>query len=497
MSKRLFGGSDDAPEIPLNRSSSLGRTSRKDRRPSTAKTMQEIEREPLPSVDLQREKERAFQRRASTKRKAVPESSVFTTTPPQNITQPPSARTQSQLPSFTFSTKALERSHGAGTEVLPPAPWVKDSSVSMGGHSRMASEMSVPMILDFDLAKHQDSAQFSNAGGLDFGFRAEIVEKELTDEEKADIISNISPMHVVNITPKKEPKCRNSTLKRLFSRRKSEKLATPPKQDTAYLLSSSKSSIDSKRSYDAIPNFEANGSRTIYARPPIPIVNTSLRKDGPPRLSIQIPDSTMDRASKIFQSIYMAHAQAQESLTQHPTWPYPTPDTTPLSTTIIQGKQGTPVAGDITSKWGFDHRPAPKPIMTSAPSPTSSPLTEMIKSLKQSGEYSAGSSPLRLERQRTAGTGERAALVAANRKSRVTSGRWLSAFPIPPGTKGPSSKIVDLSDVDESDDDSDSDWDDSDEEWDNDTLSSDGGKIFSIKEPAWEMLSPPSKVVVT
>jgi hypothetical protein len=90
----------------------------------------------------------------------------------------------------------------------------------------------------------------------------------------------------------------------------------------------------------------------------------------------------------------------------------------------------------------------------------------------------------------------RSADIAAKRRgSRITSGRWLSAFPIPPGVKGPPSPVVDLSDVDESDDSFD-DWNESDEEWDNDTLSSDGGKIFSLKEPAWEMLTPPSKVVV-
>ena len=90
----------------------------------------------------------------------------------------------------------------------------------------------------------------------------------------------------------------------------------------------------------------------------------------------------------------------------------------------------------------------------------------------------------------------RSAEVAAKRRgSRITSGRWLSAFPIPSGVKGPASPVVDLSDVDESED-SLEDWDGSDEEWDNDTLSSDGGKIFPLKEPAWEMLTPPSKVVV-
>jgi hypothetical protein len=502
MSKRIFGGNDEVPVVPLKRSLSVGRVAAKERRPGTARTVQGIEREHFPSIEVQREKEREFQRRASIKRKAVPESGVFTNSPPQTTTQPSSHSAmnhQSQLPGFTFSTKALERSPGTESVVLPPfAPWnMRSQSDSMGGHSRMASEMSVPMILDFDLAKHQDSAQFSTAGGLDFGFSAEIVEKELTVEEKAEIISNISPMHVVNINTKKDAKpCRNNTLKRLFSRRKSDKPPTPPKYDSTYRLSSSKSSISSKKSYETsmtIPNFEANGSKTIYARPAkstVPSHRNSIRKDAPPRLTVQIPDSTMDRASKIFQSIYMAHAQAQEALgPQQPTWVLPTPDSTPSTTTAIHRNKIRPVRESVITRLGFDHRPAPKPISTPPPSPTASPLTEMVRSLK-AGEYSAGSSPLRIQsRERLV---PRSAEVAAKRRgSRVTSGRWLSAFPIPPSVKGPPSPVVDLSDVDESEDSFD-DWDGSNEEWDNDTLSSDGGKL---KEPAWEMLTPPTKVV--
>ena len=216
MSRKLFGA-EQVPEIPLHRSSSLGRSRRKQNDSMKSRIFHDFEIdevETVPTVEEQRAKERAFQQRAITRRKIVPTSR---TSPPQRITRPPRP---TPLPGFTFSTQELERAKSKpsiSTSHNSPSLHSRSQSVSTS-HSRMASEMSIPMFLDFDLQRHQDSATFSPNGGLNFGF-----ERELSAEERADLINTVPAMHVVNIN-KLDPKpSKPNALKRLFSLRRSEK----------------------------------------------------------------------------------------------------------------------------------------------------------------------------------------------------------------------------------------------------------------------------------
>src|SRR5271170_5449102 len=193
----------------------------------------------IPTPTEQRAKELAFQRRASTTRRKA----VVPTPPP-----PPPVK----LPGFAFTPQVLHT----------PTQHVKNRSVSTAGHSRMASEMSVPMVLDFDLERHPDDV------GLDFGFDASGVERELSEEEKADLIHNAQPMHVVNIQRFGSKSSKPGTLKRLFSLRRNEKSPSRQPSTSKSTKTSSPKRSESRSPQQMIPNFEASNSRTIYARPP-------------------------------------------------------------------------------------------------------------------------------------------------------------------------------------------------------------------------------------
>src|SRR2546423_5862050 len=200
-----MGFSKDSSSIPvlpsrsLKRTSSLGRRMENRSRPREDITISRILGDNIiPSIPDQKIKEKEFQRRASIKRKVVPESVVHTTTTPSIKTstisaesrRPSTASHTNQLPAFTFSTKFLENSP-VTTSILPPVTQPESSSqtnkvskshtksVSVSTNKSMASELSIPMVLDFDFARHQVRRTDSSGskGVLDFGFTAEIVQQ--------------------------------------------------------------------------------------------------------------------------------------------------------------------------------------------------------------------------------------------------------------------------------------------------------------------------------
>ena len=484
MSKKLFG-TEEAPEVPLHRSSSLGRSRRKRNDATKSRMFHDFEiddAENVPTVEEQRAKERAFQRGASTKRKPVPISGHNS---PQHITRPP--RPSTQLPGFTFSTQELEKAKSkpsTSTRHNPPSLHSRSQSVATA-HSRMASEMSIPMVLDFDLQRHQDSAMFSPNGGLNFGF--EVIERQLSEEERADLINTVPAMHVVNINKLDSKSSKPNALKRLFSLRRNEKPSS-----TKHSPSSSSSS---KRS-----NSETSNAKTIYARPPAihskplspPLSPTHPiplhKRDAPPRLTVQIPDSTMDRASKIFQSIYAAHAQAQEALVSQ--WGVHTPPSespsssrpflhgheksgrTMTAATNVAGR-GSPPKGK--SSWGFlPHGQSPK-AKKGTPQAKQSLLFHST-----TGQAVQISTPIELHSQ-VRESGSRG-------NNRVVSMRGrISAFPVAPSIRSvPRSSLSDVEDSEEED------FDEPDDEWENNSYLT--KKRVSLKEPMWEMLTPPTRV---
>lgn len=550
--KMGFSKDSSTPAVPLNRSSSLGRRREKSTR-ETTKSRIWSESPLVPSVTDQRAKEKDFQRRASTTtRKAVPESVVLTTTPPIN-TASPSSRHQStvaqtgQLPGFTFSTKTLENSPVA-TSVLPPVSKSTTSqsknvskshtkSVSVSTNKSLASEMSIPMVLDFDLARHPSAGTNSTGskGGLDFGFTAEIVEQTpLTEEEKQNLINTISPMHVVAIPPStSSPKSRrgSSTLKRLFSLRKSDR-STSPNRSTKHARSESEKHTRQPSNPPSliIPNFEASNARTIYARPPQITSPCSRNRDMAPRLTVQIPDSTMDRASKIFQNIYYAHAAALEKGSHTPSrsgdenWGYPTPISGGSATSI--GKTGYEIPDTVetrVSRFSREHRAAPQkpssakgrrsvditPISRSqSPGTRGSLLFSGTPISRSQSPATRGSILHHTSMSRSQSPARRNSILSgaavrsqspAKRNSRILkNSKRLSAFPIPPMNSVPvpasAVTVVNLSDVES---DSSEDWDEEEEEWEIDSIISKGTRgSRKIKEPEWEMLTPVSKRLV-
>jgi len=441
----------------------------------------------VPTIEEQRAKERAFQRRASTKRKVVPTSGHSS---PQHTTKPP--RPPTQLPGFTFSTQELERAKSkpsTSTKHNSPSLHSQSQSISIG-HSRMASEMSIPMVLDFDLQRHQDSRMFSPKRDLNFGF--ETNKRELSAQERADLINTIPAMHVVNLNKIDSKPSKPNALKRLFSLRRNEK-------PTSAKHSPSSSASSSKHSH--IPNFEGGNSKTIYARPP-PIHATPLspplspthpiplhKRDGPPRLTVQIPDSTMERASKIFQSIYAAHAHAQEALASE--WGVPTPlsASPPSSRAVIHGheKSGKNISGFIaeqkptlkgTSSWGllppFEISRSPKAQRRSPP-------------MKHSSSLFHGTNGKVVEISTPVGHFSPTTELEAKGGGRVVSMRGrISAFPVAPLIKNTVSSLSDVEDSEEED------FDESDDEWEDNSYIVKNG--VSLMEPTWEMLTPPTRV---
>src|ERR1700737_1677672 len=133
------------PERTLKRTSSLNPGSRGRTRGGPASRMFDdfVYVGDIPSVEDQRAKERDFQRRASIKRKVVPSTERSSSSPPR-MTQPHN----DQPPRFPILPEALET--GASSlkisHDIPQSMHSKSYSASPAGHSRMLSEMSVPMI---------------------------------------------------------------------------------------------------------------------------------------------------------------------------------------------------------------------------------------------------------------------------------------------------------------------------------------------------------------
>ena len=475
MSRRRLAG-DNPPPVPIKRASSLGPArleARKSRLFHNDANHTVINT--TANVQDERGKERAFQRRESVKRKPVKKNPSEGSAP---VGPSPAFRRESHLPGFAFSSQALEppppRTHkrSSSFKEFAAAMHSRSYSASTAGHSRMASEMSVPMIADFDLSKHQDSRYFLSDPPLNFDFETpKSPERELSAEEKAEIINNASPMHVIDIhrIGSKSP-TRGGTLKRLFSRGKSKKSFSPR------LPSTPKSSPPTKAAspVKSVPIFEAANATTIYQRPPLVKAPLSPppsphRKDAPPRLTVQIPDSTMGRASKIFESIYVAHAHAQESIGNQ--WEFPTPPTTsagpssapPRSVDILDA------AMEFTRRIS-GHRNAPKP-----------------KNHREHNEahQSSMSAPSTPQRRRSIRV---MSILKRNSRMVHTSSGDLVVFPRPPGMES----VVQLSDVEESENSGEEDDDEeSDDGWDDSSFSAKLGSPY--KEPEWEMLTPPNK----
>jgi hypothetical protein len=381
MSKRIFG--NDIPDLPLDRSTSLGR--RKIRETSQSGMFHDLESGSLPTLNDQRAKERAFQRQASViKRKLVPKSET-----PLSTSYPQSLSTRGE-PTSMKENDLHSRSYSIST-----------------GHSRMVSEMSVPLIIDFDLAKHQQSTLFPS--NTNFEFKVEpLTQRNLSPSEKQTIKNNVSPMHIINLqrTPSKS---KPGPLKRLFSLRKS----------SPHSKSISQTQV----------------SRSIYVRPPLS-PPPSPRRDGPPRLTVQIPDSTMDRASKIFQNIYAAHAHAQENII-----------------------------------WGVNSPPSTSPPRTIVDDPGQLSISPTYQSVSKSEYSQTSSSGVAYEKPHE----RQISRIFVTEK---TNGGTLRARVVPRNNP----LEVDLSDYSE------------DEEWDESSVFEYRRVPGSLKEPVWEMLTPPRKV---
>lgn len=453
----------------------------------------------VPTPSEQRTKELAFQQRASTiKRKLVP-------TPPPPPAPP---KHPAHLPGFAFTPQVLHT----------PPQHTKNRSVS--GHSRMASEMSVPMILDFDLERHQDNV------GLDFGFNESMVQRDLSEEEKADLVHNAQPMHVVNLQRLGSKSSRTGTLKRIFSLRRNEK-SHSRQSSTSKTKNTSPKGPDSRSLQQTLQNFEGSNSRTIYARPPqihqrplspppSPTSSSSAarrhRGDAPPRLTVQIPNSTMDRASKIFQSIYAAHAQAQHELGSQFGLD------TPQSASPSPPRQVLPIPPktsiDISPKtFNATPRPAPRPRVATGLLPaaqisktrvqsiasTASTGLESVTMTSQATSTANDKRPqsthTRLIKRGSRGRVESPEVRLSKRYSRivVTAKGKMLTFPSPPEEKRKSRVSGGFMEFDTEEEDF-----ESDEEWDVETIDSYTGKWgVSIKEPAWEMLTPPTRVAAS
>lgn len=535
--KMGFSKDSSTPALPLKRASSLGRRRMENRtREETTRSRIWGDNIIISNVPDQKTKEKDLQRRTSTKKKAVPHSVVFTTTPPIKTASSSSRRPSTdphtnQLPAFTFSTKTLENSP-VTTSILPPVskPGSSQSnafskshtkSVSVSTNKSMASEMSIPMVLDFDLARHPARTTDSGGskGGLDFGFTAEIVQQTpLTEEEKQNLINTISPMHVVAIpTSTSSPKSRrgSSTLKRFFSLRKSDRSVSPNRSTKHGRSESMKHTRQSSNTPSiVIPNFEASNARTIYTRPPQISSPTSRNRDMAPRLTVQIPDSTMDRASKIFQNIYSAHAAALEkgshthSRSRDETWGYPTPVSSPSTSSIARTVYEIPDTVETRiSRFNREHRAAPvKPSVRGRGSVDMTPISRSQSPatrgsiLLHNTAMSRSQSPAR-RNSILSNVAIRSTSPAKRNSRTLKSSTRLSAFPIPPMNRVPvvpasAVTVINLSDVES---DSSQDWDENEEEeeWEIESVSSKGTRgRMTVKEPEWEMLTPISKRIV-
>src|SRR5208282_2142276 len=155
--------------------------------------------------------------------------------------------------------------------------------------------------------------------------------------------------------------------------------------------------------------------KSIYARPqpistPLSPPPSPTKRDAPPRLTVQIPDSTMDRASKIFQSIYIAHAQAQESFTAR--WEVATPPSdSPASSLHSHDVKPVQTPSDFKTTIVTEHRPIanPKSSWRLSPPVRITPIGKAQKrfsfkrrsTMSQSGHVVEISGPIEEHRQST------------------------------------------------------------------------------------------------
>ena len=536
VSKRLFRS--DIPRIPLHRTSSLDIINKSERSPITM--FQDYEGDyfdtHIPTFEEQRAKERQFQRQASVKRKGLHsghlrrESTVSTVTTRMTATRPPPQTPKnptlrhSQLPSFTFSPTELA-SPVDDLEILPtPGDSTRAPSPSLPSlksrrnsrrfststaHSHMPSEISLPMmILDFDLALHQDARKFSADGTLKVDLeKPPPTARTLTPEEKADLLSSIPPMHIINIA-RPEPK-RKSPLRRLFSLRKTPdhkrtkssatlNVRSPPSPPKSS-LSSKGSPVrqspvmlrDSPVQNKSTPNRMGGTpgakvglkSTSIYTRPappsppPSPQAKPAIKKDSPPRLTVQIPDSNLERASKIFQSVFLASDEP---------WVLPSPVSPPDD----EVKKESPVApapivpapvASVKPKLGIWEL-TPAPFHPPSDVPKESPLE------REKSHIFETTPPLVIRRDPP----QIPLPTELKRRSRVfiaTRGRT----PPFPAKMHPHRFSGAVLDIPESDSGSDGD-DEDDDVWDRDEVRSRKEWELTLKEPNWEMITPRTRL---
>ena len=491
MSKKLWTNDANVPEVPLHRSLSVGRGQRRNqvRKSKMFHDFDVIQHEEtIPPTIVERRptnEQRTLQKRASTRRKAATATKRSSTTFKQQ------QALASQLPGFAFSPKAT------GPKARHSRSHSRNMSASTA-HSRKASEVSVPLVLDFDIAHSHDSGTPTN--GFDFGFiSSPIIDRDLTAEEKATLVNNAAPMHIVQI-PSRKPTKQNS-LKRLFSLRKSN--------------SDKGSPSTSKR--NSPQELAVTAERSIYMRPPAvgrqrPLSPPSSpgRDTLPPRLTVQIPDSTFERASKIFQSIYTAHASAQESYTSKEQWGIPTPvsASAPVTRAVINGDEIKHIMNapeDVSLSFNAEGRTVPKVKAKWSLMPN----VEMMGKSDRLWGNNEGCRRLSCESRapslRNVKESERP---AANNATPTTTTPPLAKAQVPvhvpvTGTRGrisafpiPITKIVPLTiyeSTDEYTSSEEEDFKDSDDEWDDLETSYHRASGGVFKEPAWEMLTPANR----
>jgi hypothetical protein len=353
--------------------------------------------------------------------------------------------------------------------------------------------MSIPLVLDFDLGNPTSS-------GFDFGFISPpVIERDLTPEEKASLISAAQPMHIVDF-PSHKPPTKQNSLKRLFSLRSKDKSSPASSKRNSPQEMSARLEVSSKSIYRRPPPITSR-------RPPTP---PSSPGSAPPRLTVQIPDSTFDRASKIFQSIYAAHAIAQETVKEQ--WGIPTP--------VSASSSNSRVIFDATDIRHVKNQPE-EVMMTFCAEGRSVPKGkwsvtsnfEMRGKDRLWGEYDRNvvnrSPPGALKRPElppvkevsptTNTTTTKTTLPVAKPPlpSNVvqvpvagTRGR-ISAFPLPIKSVTP---LVIYESTDEYDSSDDEDFKDSEDEWDDEDETTDETSVGEPGEPAWEMLTPAVRV---
>jgi len=488
MTKKLWTNDANVPEIPLHRSLSLGRGQR-GKQVRRSKVIHEFDEGTIPPTTIERgstKEIRTLQKRASTRRRAP----IATKRSSAILKQEPAST--SQHPGPTFSAKAT------GPKAMHSKSHSRNMSASTA-HSRKASEVSVPLVLDFDIAHSSDPATPVN--GFDFGFiSSPIIDRDLTPEEKATLVNSAAPMHIVQI-PSRKPTKQNS-LKRLFSLRKGSN-------------GDKGSPSSSKR--NSPQELADPAGRSIYTRPPAvgrqrPLSPPSSpgRGTSPPRLTVQIPDSTFDRASKIFQSIYAAHASAQESYSSKEQWGIPTPVSAspPVTRVVMNGdeiKHITNAPEDANLSFNAEGRTVPKVKAKWS-------LTPNVKAMGKSDRLWGnnddchctsyeGRTPAFTDSKESEGSATKNVTTSTTTTTTtpplakvqipvqvpVTGRRGrISAFPLP------ITKVVPLTiyeSTDEYTSSDEEDFKDSDDEWDDmETSFHRSGETF--KEPAWEMLTP-------